>query len=234
MAFSIKESVGFGWQAFKQHSGILLFAVILMTAIEIVSGISSAALEHNPVADFVISVLLGIFSFVIGAGYVAITLKLAKGESAHYRDIVPPFIILWRYFASAIALGAMMFGVVLAGLLISFLATPIFSGMPDAAAAAGVLVIIVGGLVIGYLGLRYSMVTFAVLEGEKVVESFKKSTKLTEGVKWKLVGFLLTMVGIVILGIICLVVGLLVAIPVTDVAYAHVYQKLKSHAGKKP
>ncbi len=52
---------------------------------------------------------------------------------------------------------------------------------------------------------------------------------MTVGVKWHLLGFLLIVALLNLLGAIVFLVGLLVTVPVTMIAYAHIYQKLQAH-----
>jgi uncharacterized membrane protein len=81
-----------------------------------------------------------------------------------------------------------------------------------------------------YLMLRYSMVRFAVIDGASVTDSLRKSAELSQGVKWHLLWFILAVIAINIVGAILLLVPLLVTVPVTMIAYAHVYQKLLGRA----
>jgi uncharacterized membrane protein len=78
-----------------------------------------------------------------------------------------------------------------------------------------------------YLALRYGMVRFAVIDGASVTDSLRKSAELTQGVKWHLLWFILSIIAINIVGAILFLVPLLVTVPVTMIAYAHVYQKLQ-------
>jgi multisubunit Na+/H+ antiporter MnhG subunit len=66
------------------------------------------------------------------------------------------------------------------------------------------------------------------------MESFERSTKLTDGQKWPLLGFFIVAAIANIIGAILLVVGLLITIPVTMIAFAHIYLKLKAHADHAP
>jgi uncharacterized membrane protein len=77
--------------------------------------------------------------------------------------------------------------------------------------------------------LRYSMARLAVLDGAAIIESLGKSKKLTQGVKWHLVLFALALAALNVLGFLALVVGLLVTVPVSLLAFVHVYLKLKAH-----
>lgn len=56
---------------------------------------------------------------------------------------------------------------------------------------------------------------------------------MTEGVKWKLLGFCIVMGLINIVGLVALVVGVLVSFPVTNLAYLHIYRKLGGAEAKE-
>lgn len=61
-------------------------------------------------------------------------------------------------------------------------------------------------------------------------EAMKKSAEMTKGIKWGLFGVGLTFLGVIILGAICLGVGLIWAIPVTWLGAAYLYRKLLNTA----
>ena len=90
-------------------------------------------------------------------------------------------------------------------------------------------VIGVAGVVLSvYLGLRYSMVRFAVLDDAGVAGSLRRSAHLTLGAKGRLLFFFIVLGALNMLGAIALGIGLLITLPVSMLAYAHVYLKLKS------
>jgi uncharacterized membrane protein len=82
--------------------------------------------------------------------------------------------------------------------------------------------------------LRFFMATYATIDGAGFTESFKRSTELTEGHKWNLLGFVLVLFIINILGAIPLGLGLVVTTPITMVAWGHVYEKLKAARHSAP
>ena len=70
--------------------------------------------------------------------------------------------------------------------------------------------------------------------GAEILESLTISSKLTHGVKWHLLGFFIVLAALNIAGALLLLIGLLVTLPVSMIAYAHIYLKLKHHhAGAK-
>lgn len=64
------------------------------------------------------------------------------------------------------------------------------------------------------------------------MEALKRSAAITKGALWNLNLFDSSLVLINILGIICLLIGLLVTTPTTMVALAFVYRKLLVQQGK--
>jgi uncharacterized membrane protein len=58
---------------------------------------------------------------------------------------------------------------------------------------------------------------------------FKKAGAITQGTFWKLVLFTVISGFVAIAGFICLLIGLVIAIPVIKIAQAKVYDLLKSH-----
>ncbi len=197
--FSIEESLKFGWHKTKAHSALLFQVMLTLFALEVVSSIVTKVLGHSALGTAA-SIVLGVVGLFVGVGFTIITLKLAKGEHTSYSDIMPPLKLVWHYFVANI----------LSGLLV----------------VIGFILLIVPGI---YLLLRYSMVRYAVIDGAGITDSLRRSAQMTVGVKWHLLGFFAVLVLLNILGAILLLVGLLITIPVSMIAYAHVYQKLHAH-----
>ncbi len=58
------------------------------------------------------------------------------------------------------------------------------------------------------------------------IEALKASGKITDGIKWDMVGFLAAAAVLTYIGILALFVGLLVTIPVATFSYVLLYNKL--------
>lgn len=197
--FSIEEALRFGWHKTKAHSALLFQAMLTLFAIEVASAVVSRVLAHT-VLGIAANIALLVVSIFLGVGLTVIILKLAKGEQASYSDVMPRSALVWRYLVAQ----------VLSGLFI----------------AIGFILLIIPGV---YLMLRYSMVRFAVIDGAGITGSLRQSAEMTRDVKWQLLLFLIVIIMLNILGAVLLLVGLLVSVPVTMLAYAHVYQKLQAH-----
>ena len=92
----------------------------------------------------------------------------------------------------------------------------------------GFLLLIVPGIIFGPM---FMSTTFIVIERELgPIDAMNESHRITRGHKWQLFGFVLVLLLINVLGLLALVVGLLVSIPVSTLAY----RVLSATAGVKP
>ncbi|HVV38932.1 MAG TPA: hypothetical protein VHD31_01245 [Candidatus Paceibacterota bacterium] len=196
MPFSIEESLKFGWEQTKAHSKVLFQILLTIFALQVVQAIIGDTIQHEMIGVLA-TIAVVIAETVVGIGLTLVTLKIAKHEHVSYGDIIPPLKLSWNY--------------ILATMLAALIT------------AVGLILLIIPGI---YFALRFSMVRFVILEGGGVMASLEKSGTLTQGIKWKLLGFFVVIALLNILGAILFMVGLLITIPVTMIAYAHVYQKL--------
>jgi uncharacterized membrane protein len=195
--FSILEALEFGWQKTREHSGLLFQVMLTFFALQVVQQIVAKTIGHTLLG--VLAVLaLGVLSIVLSAGFTVVLLRLVDGTPAHYHDLFPWNRMVLRYFLSS------LFAAIIT--------------------IVGFCLLIVPGI---YFMLRFSMARFIVTEGARPLESLRTSTAVVQGHKWHLLGFLLVLLGINIVGAILLLVGLLVSVPVSMLAWTHVYRKLQ-------
>lgn len=242
-SFSIQEAIRFGWHTVKSHSALVFQVVLSLLAFQVVSAIVQRTLDGTAIGALA-SIVLAVVGVFIGAGATRIALRLARHEHAEYNQIWPDWRLVWRYFASGvlaalatfvpIAIGtciALLTGFATLGSLIAFSEGQAieFGAMSVAGIAAIVIIALVALVVAVYIALRYSMSRFEVLDGAGIFESLRKSSIITRGVKWKLVGFGIVLGLLNLLGAVLFLVGLLVTVPITMIAVAHVYTKLRAH-----
>jgi uncharacterized membrane protein len=199
-AFSIGDSLKVAWRKGKAHKVILIQVMLTLFAFEIAYVMAKTALEDTTLGTLAL-LALTVLAVILQAGFLNIILKIAKGDKVAYKDLIPPFALVWKMFLASLLVGVLV--------------------------VAGLILLIIPGI---YFAIRFSMSRFAVLEGMSVLESFEKSTKLTEGHKWELLLFFLVVIAINIVGAIPFGVGLLVTIPISILAFAEVYLKLKHHS----
>ena len=89
-----------------------------------------------------------------------------------------------------------------------------------------ILLLLVSGII---LALKFQFYDYFIIDKELgIAESIERSGKITEGALWELFLFAIVLIGINILGALCFGVGLLVTIPISMVAMAHVYRQLQT------
>jgi hypothetical protein len=223
---SIEESIRFGWEKTRTNSRLIFQVVLTLFAVQIAEQVVTRVLGGT-LEGAIASAALMILSVVLGIGFTIITLRIAQGKSASYEDILPSFQTSVSYIGAVLLAGIVTAVPLLIALILCLIA---YVALPNMAAIAVCSVLAAIALVVAvYLMLRYVFVRFAILEDGDIVKSLRTSAHLTAGRKWWLVGFFIVVGLLNLLGVILLMVGLLVTIPVTMLAMAHVYTKLRAH-----
>lgn len=204
---AIKEAISYGWNTFKSRpwlfvqAGVLLFLInlainLLQTLFEEGSSMGGDQIAFLAV---VISTLLGMAaSFLISMGETAFFLR------AH--DAVKEVSIkdLWHPEG-----------------FLKFAAASLIAGL---AIVVGFILLIVPGII---LSILFMFVGYLVIEkGLGPIDALKESARMTEGNRLQLFLFGLALIGINLVGVLALLVGLLVSVPVSFLATVHVYRTL--------
>jgi hypothetical protein len=204
-SFSISEALEFGWHKTRAHSGLLFQILLTFFALQVVQEIVNRVLSETLVGGLA-NIALAVVGVILGAGFTRIILRLAEGHTALYRDLIPPGRLVWRFFIVSVLTGMAVVG--------------------------GLILLVIPGFL---LLVRLSMVRFIVVEQPPqmrghFIEVLKRSWRMTHGHWWHLFGFFLVLAGLNIVGALLLLIGLLISVPVTTLAWAHVYNKLKAAA----
>jgi len=226
------RAIADGWTTFKANAWIGLGVAIVLGAI-LVAG------QFVPIANLLFLLLVAPALYAGGAGYF---LRGARGER-------PPFEAAFEGFqrwpsatgtvfligcVSLLLLLPMLFTVFgVAGIAALVEARP--DRIPDLRPGAlGVLwlMMLVTYPLLAWWSLRTSMALFVVMEPERpgVMESLRRSWSLTRGSLWRLVGFALLTIPVVLLGALALCVGMVPALIVVYFGWAHAYLQLRARA----
>ncbi|OHA87213.1 MAG: hypothetical protein A3A96_02670 [Candidatus Zambryskibacteria bacterium RIFCSPLOWO2_01_FULL_39_39] len=145
-----------------------------------------------------------IFSIIIRIGYTKIFLKISDGENTKFVEIFQEYKIFWRYLGVSILCGLAVLG--------------------------GLILLIIPGII---WAVRFSFAGLIVVDTNiGPIVAMKESYAITKGKFWKLLGFFVVLGLINILGVLVLIVGLLVSVPVSIFAWIYVYRELsKTKAG---
>jgi uncharacterized membrane protein len=211
MELTVGSAVRYGWETFKRRPWFFVGAsVVIFVAYMIIGGISSGidavvgATPEDP------SLIGGVVNFalstLIGMGVVAFYL------AAHDNPDTVELSALWHPQPFWKFLGAS----ILVGLTIGI----------------GFVLLIVPGII---ATLMFMFTTFIVIDrGLGPIEAMKESMRIGKGHLWMLLGLLAALLLIVLAGAVALFVGLLVAMPVATLAFAHAYRVLSDRAGAAP
>lgn len=208
---SIKECLSQGWQTFRSSpliflgvSLLVLVSNILVSGLQFLIEFAGGQVSGNSMVASTITVLIstviGIgLSFVISLCQTVFYLRAHETTDGISIASVWRPEVFWKFVGTSMILG------------IVFL--------------IGFLLLIVPGII---LSIIFGFALYVVIE-EKLtpIEAMKVSARLTKGHRWQIFGLMAAIVGINILGLIALIVGLLVTIPVSALAMVHAYRTLK-------
>lgn len=204
---SIGECLSFGWKTFRARPWLFVQAGALLFLINMAVSLLQTLFElGGEQMGPVVAMLVGIISMGIG---IAISFLISMGETAFFlrshedvqgtsiRDLWHPK-PFWKFFGTSL----------LSAILI----------------IVGFVLLIVPGV---FLAILFMFVGYLVIErGLAPIAALKQSAALTKGNRWQLLGLGLAIVGINILGLLALLVGLFVTVPVSFLAVTHAYRIL--------
>lgn len=199
--FSKSEAIHFGWNTMKSNFyffvALLIVAGLFFSAVEIIYNFWGLFGKERPI--FSILDLIGIFvGIIISLGLIKISLNFCDNIKSKISDLFSQYRLFF------IALFATTFYLLVVVL--------------------GLILLVVPGI---YFAIRFWFYDYFIVDKKAgVIESFKRSWRLTQGNVWNLFLLLSLLTGINILGALALLIGLFATIPTTLIAIAFVYRKL--------
>lgn len=204
--FSNKEAIKFGWEKMKENLNFFLIIGVIVLVVSIFPSIANDLIKKSDSNST--KIILGTLNFfcqvmgmLIGLGLIKISLKLIERKEVNVLDLFSQYPLFFKY---------------LAGLVLYFIVT-----------IGGMILFIVPGII---WGIKFKYFPYFIVEGYDVIESFKKSSQITEGSKWDLFVFGLVLVLIGIAGFLAFFIGTLITMPIVSMATVFVYKKLKKEA----
>lgn len=199
--FSKKEAIKFGFNVAKSNIAFFLSVFVVWAFVTFISSAFQNFLNANkqPFLSFIFSLLIWVVNSIIAMGIINICLKFVEGKKPKLKDI---------YYTKK---------------LFNFILASIIRGV---IVIVGLILFIIPGIIFS-IKLQYS--EYLIVDKQlDAVDSIKKSWQMTKGIKWNLflLGLLLGLINI--LGILALLVGTLITVPLTLLANAYVYKKLSS------
>ncbi len=195
--FSISEAVKYGFNFIKANFVTFIKLGAVLIIINIISNMVTGLFKDNPLS-FLWTLISMVISILVQIGSIKITLELYDGKPLNFSNLYSQSNLILRYLGASILYGLMVF--------------------------VGFIFFIIPGI---YLAIKYQFFSYLIVDKNMgIMDSFKKSENMTQGVKMNLLLFFLALAGINILGALVFLVGLIITIPTTVMATVYVYKKL--------
>jgi uncharacterized membrane protein len=203
---TIQGAYGFGWRAFKARwpfwIGLMAIMFAVNIGVQLIAGLFESVFANVPTMLAASGLVMAIASLVIQTqltiGTIVILLGTVDDQTVGYGHLLAETRLLGRFFV--------------ANLLFSL------------AVAVGFLLLVIPAL---YVIARFGLFGLALVDGKLgILESFRRSSDLTEGHRWTLLGIVVIGFVLLILGAIPFGLGVLVAAPVVGLAGAYFYREL--------
>ncbi len=220
-----------GYATFKKNWKFIILAGLATVVIEIILKILQRGVQGHAIAEIFGAIVSVIISILIGLGWCKVLLSLNRTgtatwstfetDSATWLRAIKVFVWYVLRFAYFFVISVLPFLIVaLIGYLTHVHVVVVIGGV---LAYATFLVSAI------YVALRYQFMYYVALDnpGLRSKAIFKKAGELTKGNLLQLLGFGIVLGFYNLLGLICLVVGLAVTVPVSKLAHAKVYDFLK-------
>jgi len=198
-SFSKGEALRFGWDTMKSNLGFFIgFLIVLGLLYTIPYVVAMMVMEVNPPLGIILHIADKALTLLISIGLVKTTLRFCDNEKGRFSDLFSQYRLFFKY----------LFAYILYCLIV----------------LVGLLLLIVPGII---LGIKFWFFDYFIIDKRLgPIEALERSYAITTGVKWNLFIFFLMLIGINLLGALCLLIGLFATVPTTMVAAAFVYRKL--------
>jgi hypothetical protein len=206
--FSIEEAIQYGWKTFKTRPWFFIIVGLLSGGFNPsfrYGGEHGGEMPYIPPVLIAGAVILGILLAVVGLilkiGGMKIFLRSHDGEQPRFREIFKywsQWRLVFNFFLCSLLLGLIVLG--------------------------GLVLLIIPGII---FAIRLQFALYLVVDKELgPIDAVKKSWEITRGHSLQLFLFDILCVFIILLGLLALIVGVFVAVPVVYLAAIFVYRKL--------
>jgi len=198
----IRDAMSWGWETFKENAafliGIQLAALAVTGIVQLMSEVMTDE-DDFTFLSFIMWLVYTLVSAVIELGFAKITLKYVDNETPEFANLFDSVNLVVIYLvAGLVACFAVLFGLVL---------------------------LIVPGVI---LALRLQFISYVIVEEQPgPLDAVQRSWDITRGVVLDLFLFMLLLIAINLLGLIAMLVGLFISMPVSMLAIAYIYRYLR-------
>jgi uncharacterized membrane protein len=204
MEFKAGDMIRFGWETFKKRPWFFVQLSIVQVLLMWAIGVLSDLFSSGGNDSFMSFTVELILNVLLGMGVTALMIKAHDSlESITLRALWNPDPFL-SYLGAGIIYGL---GIILGSILLII---------------PGIIVLV-----------TYQFGSYVVIDRNLgPIEALKESGRITKGYRWELFLLLLYILGLNILGMLALLAGLLVTIPLSMLAVVHAYRVLEHRASE--
>lgn len=199
---TVGSFISFGWETFKKRPWFLIGVFVVTTVLVPALEYLTVPLRSGGLGAFLVPVINSAVSIFVSMGITAFLLKAHDSvETVTINELWHPQ-KFWSYLGTTVLLGVIV--------TIGF-----------------ILFIIPGFMAItAFMFAPY----FVIDKGLGPIEALKASARITKGNRLRVLAFIGATTLVVLLGGVALIVGILVAIPVTSLATVYAYRRLSAAA----
>jgi len=150
-------------------------------------------------------VVLGLLVSGISLGYIKLSIDMVDGKAPEFKELFSCFSLLLKYLIAAI-----IYTIVV---------------------AIGLVLFVIPGVI---WAVQFGFYPYVIVK-ERLgpLSALRKSSTLTAGVKGKLIIFAFALLGINLLGVVALGIGIIITMPMSVIAAAHVFRQLEKHSSSQ-
>lgn len=196
--FSAGAAIGYGWRGFKANAGAFLGMALLIVLVSAVFGSLSSNQGSTSFAGGLMQFIGQVITTVMAAGIIKGALDVTAGRPVSIGTMFAD----WNKVQ-----------VLIAAVLVSIGTT------------LGLILLIIPGFI--FMFLTWFSNYFIIERAQTAIDGIKSSMRFASGNVGELVVLMLLSVGVVIVGILCLIVGVFVAMPIVVIASAYAFRVLQ-------
>lgn len=196
-----------GWELFKKNWRLALAVSIVLIVIQGLFSNFGYSIDSQGVesGSWLVSLVGYIVSIILGIGSIQIFLSLSRGGQTGIKELFTS--VTWDR----------LFSYVVASIIYGILVT------------IGFFLLIIPGFIVMAVLMPY--VYLVVDKNLGPIDSLRKAREITKGNRWQVFGLVVVLGILNLVGLLALVVGLLVTLPVSMFAMVEMYRQLMGETG---
>lgn len=196
--FIISDSFKTAWNVFNKEWIVVYVVQLLPLVVAFIYNMFMGSAEEGSALWIIWMLAYMILQFIVSMGLIKAYIEIVRGKKVSMDTFASVAPKILKYIAAQL----LMIAIILGGFLLFIIPGIIFS--------------------IKFMFTPYLMVD----KDMGPIEALKASAKMTDGVKWDLVGFIAATAILMYSGVLALLVGIIVTIPVGTLAYVVLYERL--------